>query len=208
MGTPSSSPSQSASASRSSSPSATPSPSPSVARDDEQVIDLEQAKETLHVSGTDHDARIDALIDAATSFAEKYQQRKYLTQTCVDYCDAWPRIIRPRWSPLLAVSQIRYKDSAGTWQTLSSTKYDVDVDSQPGRIVEAYSCSWPGVRGDANGIEVTYTAGYGTAADDVPQEIRHAILLLVYDWFYNPAREGQMPRSVMSLLGLERLGGV
>lgn len=179
--------------------------------DTTQVVTVTQAKEILHVSGTDHDDRIDDLIDAATSFAEKYQQRKYLTQTCVDYLDDWPDddVIRPKWSPLLAVSSITYVDIAGATQTWSSDEYDVDTDSEPGQITLAYGESWPSVRGDHNGIAVTYTAGYGSDADNVPHEIRTAILLLVYDWFYHPDREGQsLPASVKVLLGMERMIGL
>ena len=211
MGTPSSSPSSTVSASVSSSASQTPSPSPSLEIGDEQIITVEEAKLHLRVLGNDDDSLIDSYIDAATAWAMEYQGRKYLTETCVDYFDRWPAIIRPRWSPLLAVTSIRYIDSAGTWQTLSDSYYDVDIDSEPGRIVEAYNCSWPGVRGDANGIEVTYTAGYGSDADDVPADIRNAILLLVGDWYGN--REdivtgtivSHIPTGVKALLGIRRL---
>lgn len=208
MGTPSASPSSSVSSSVSASASATPSASPSLAIADDQVVTVEEARDVLHVSGTDHDMRIDALLDAATLYAQKYQGRKYLTATCVDHFDRWPCVIRPRWVPLIAVTSIRYIDSSGAWQTLDADAYDVDAASEPGRIAEAYGVSWPGLRGDQNGIEVTYTAGYGTSADDVPNDFRTAILLLVYDWFHNPDREGKEPPSVRALLDAERIRGV
>lgn len=200
MGTPSASPSSSA--------SVTPSASPSIARDDTQVIDIEQAKEMLHVSGTDHDMRIDALIDAATEFVEERQRRKFLNTTCIDYLDDWPAdgVIRPRYAPLVSVTSILYIDIAGSWQTWSADEYDVDTDTEPGRIVEAYGESFPSLRGDINGVKVTYVAGYGTDPDDVPQRTRHAILLLIYDWFYTPAREGSLPASVRGLVDFDALG--
>ncbi|HIE72284.1 MAG TPA: hypothetical protein EYP98_20125 [Planctomycetes bacterium] len=40
---------------------------------------------------------------------------------------------------------------------------------QPGRV--------------ANGIEIDFTAGYGTEASDVPEPIRQALLLLVSHWY-------------------------
>lgn len=212
MGTPSASPSQSvsqsASSSRSASPSVTPSASPSAEQGDEQVVTLAEAKEVLHVSGADHDSRIDSLIDAATELFSHRQQRKYLTETCVEYFDRWQRVIRPQWSPLLAVTSIRYIDSAGAWQTLDAAAYIVDAASEPGRIMEAYGYSWPGIRGDANGIEITYTAGYGSEADEVPTRIRAAILQMVFFWFYNPASEGKLPASVMSIVDFDSLKGV
>lgn len=218
MGTPSASPSQSvsqsASSSRSASPSVTPSASPSAEQGDEQVVTLAEAKAHLNVTASDDDVLIDAYIDAATRWASKYQNRKYITEPLVEYFDRWPRVIRPQWSPLIAITSIRYIDSSGVWQTLDAAAYIVDAASEPGRIVEAYGYSWPGVRGDANGIEVTYTAGYGALADDVPAEVRHAILLLVGDWYGN--REdivtgtivSNIPTGVKALLGMERMTGV
>ena len=208
MGTPSSSPSSSVSASVSTSASVTPSPSPSVARGDTQVIDLEQAKDTLHVSGTDHDARIDALIDAATEFVQERQRRKLLNTTCIDYLDDWPAdgVLRPKYAPLVSVTSIQYVDTDGVLQTWDSDEYDVDTDTEPGRIVEAYGESFPSLRGDINGVKVTYVAGYGTDPDDVPQRTRNGILLLVYDWFYHPDREDSLPASVRSLMDFDALG--
>jgi uncharacterized phiE125 gp8 family phage protein len=219
MGTPSSSPSQSVSSSPSQSvsasvsASATPSASPSVERDAEQVVTLAEAKLHLRVSSTDDDALIDSYIDAATSWAQKYQGRKYLTATCVDYLDKWPAVIRPRWCPLIAVTSIQYVDESGVTQTWSDAEYDVDTDTQPGRIVPAYDESYPSIRGDINGIVVTYTAGYGSDEDDVPQEIRTAILMIVAQWYSH--RESvtdlnlvQVPLGAMALLGMERMRGV
>jgi uncharacterized phiE125 gp8 family phage protein len=176
--------------------------------DTTRVVTLTEAKEVLHIAGADHDLPIVRLIDAATRVAEIRQRRKYLTTTCIDYFDSFPAVIRPRWSPLIAVTGIEYIDTNGTLQTLSSDQYDVDADTEPGRIVLAYNCSWPDLRGDINGIVVTYTAGYGTDADDVPGEYRNAILLLVYDWFYHPDREGKLSPAATALLDPDRLLGV
>lgn len=217
MGTPSSSPSQSASssasASVSASPSATASASPSAERAAEQLVTLAEAKLQLRVTATDEDALIDAYIDAATSWAEKYQQRKYITQTCVDYLDAWPAVaIRPKWMPLASVTSIQYVDASGVAQTWDADDYDVDTASEPGRIAPAYGESWPSIRGDRNGIIVTYEAGYGDS-DDVPGQIKTAVLLLVAHWYAH--REAvselgmaEMPLGAKALLGMERMGGV
>jgi uncharacterized phiE125 gp8 family phage protein len=193
--------------------SATPSASPSVERDAEQVVTLAEAKLHLRVTATDEDALIDSYIDAATQWAETYQGRKYLQQTCVDYLDAWPAVIRPTWCPLIAVTSIQYIDDAGTLQTLADDQYDVDADRQPARIIPAYNCTWPSIRGDINSVIVTYMAGYGTDEDDVPGYVKTAILLIVAHWYAN--REAvsdlslaEIPYGAKSLLRMERMHGV
>jgi uncharacterized phiE125 gp8 family phage protein len=177
------------------------------------VVTLAEAKLHLRVTATDEDALIDSYLDAATQWAEVYQGRKYLSQTCVDYLDAWPTVIRPRWLPLFVVTSIQYIDDGGTLQTWDADEYDVDSDTEPGRIVPAYGESYPSIRGDVNGIIVTYTAGYGTDAEDVPGEIRTAILMIVAHWYAN--REAvsdlsmaEVPMGAHALLGLERMYGV
>jgi uncharacterized phiE125 gp8 family phage protein len=181
--------------------------------DTTRIVTIVEAKEQLRILHDGEDLYIGTLIDAATSWAEKYQGRKYLTQTCVDYLDAWPAVIRPRWLPLFAVTSIQYIDDGGTLQTWDADEYDVDSDTEPGRIIPAYGESFPSIRGDVNGIIVTYTAGYGTDAEDVPGEIRTAILMIVAHWYAN--REAvsdlsmaEVPMGAHALLGLERMYGV
>lgn len=178
--------------------------------DTTKVITVTEVKDVLHLSDTDNDTLLNTIIDAATKWAEEYLGRKFLTQTCVDYHDHWPALIRPDWSPLIAVTSIQYVDSAGATQTWSSDDYDVDTDSEPGRIAPAYGESYPTIRGDQNGIIVTYTAGYGTDAEDVPAHYRHALMLLVSHWFFHPESLAAyaIPPAVKAMLGIGRLVNV
>jgi len=174
------------------------------------AVSLAEAKTHLRVTETADDDLIESLIEAASNWAQKYQNRKYLTETCVDYLDAWPKVIRTRWSPLIAVTSIQYVDTGGTTQTWANTLYTVDTITEPARIVPAYNESYPDLRGDQNGIIVTYTAGYGSNRSDVPQEIRSAILLLVGQLYANreaaiEASLSEIPYGVKALLGMERI---
>jgi uncharacterized phiE125 gp8 family phage protein len=69
---------------------------------------------------------------------------------CQDYI-AVPRV------PLVSVSSITYVDSSGSIQTWSSSNYT--VDTLLGRITLNYAGTWPTVRGDANGITITFISG-------------------------------------------------
>lgn len=178
--------------------------------DSTKVVTLTEVKAQCRITHTDEDTLINDLIDAATSWAEKYTRRKFLTQTCIDYLDSFPTIIRPRYSPLIAVTSIQYVDTDGNTQTWSNAEYDDDTDTEPGRIQPAYNCSYPSIRSQMNAITLTYTAGYGTAATDVPSNIRHALLLLVAHLYENREATSEVallevPLAVQSLLGIEKL---
>jgi len=180
--------------------------------DTTRVVTLSEAKDQMRITGTDEDTLINRLIDAATSYAEELLHRKLLTQTCIDYLDAFPTVIRPEWSPLVGITSIQYIDTDGATQTWSSAEYDVDTDTVPGRVQPAYGEDYPDIRDDMNAVTVTYTAGYGTAASDVPQEIRHWILLAVAHLYEH--REASIETTLSdvplthSLLGIHRLIGI
>lgn len=79
------------------------------------------------------------------------------------------KLARP---PVLSVTSLTYVDTSGTTQTLASSGYQVDTTDRPGRIIPAYGTVWPVVRGQLAAITITYQAGFGSNATDVPADIR------------------------------------
>lgn len=146
-------------------------------------LSLTEAKEWLRVDGSDEDDTIESLIKAADRIALRQFNRQLVTagyRLTLDHFPVWE--IRPPVGPLIAVSEITYVDGTGTTQTLASSRYDVDADSDPGRILPAYGYVWPATRPQANAVTISYTAGYGAAAD-IPEAIRMAIRIAVAHWF-------------------------
>ena len=81
---------------------------------------------------------------------------------------------------------IKYYGTDDTEATFSPTYYFVDTKSEPGRVALNSGQSWPGTSlRPANGICVTYIAGYGDDGYDVPENIRRAILLLIGHLYEN-----------------------
>ena len=114
---------------------------------------------------------------------------------CDEDGDAEIELPRP---PLVSVSSITYLDTANTSQTLSSSHYTVDSHNEPGRIVPSYNSIWPEVLDHVNAITVTYVAGYGATAADVPQAIKQAILLCVGDLYEQ--REMTITGTIVNVL--------
>jgi uncharacterized phiE125 gp8 family phage protein len=176
-------------------------------------VSLAELKAHLRIDADDatEDLLLDAYLGAATRWAEHYNGRKFLTQTCVDVFDRFPSVIRPQGAPLIAVTSLSYLDSGGQAQTLSATQYAVDAVTEPGRIVPAYGTAWPATRDELNAVTLTYTAGYGADGSSVPEHVRNAILLLAGDLYENREDiiEGHIvttiPTGVRALLGIDRL---
>src|SRR5690554_6904374 len=111
----------------------------------EEPVTLVEAKTHLRVDATDEDALISSLIASAREHVEAFQLRALVTQTWRLSLDRFPRgrVIRLPRPPLQSVTSITYTDPGGAQQTLSNTLYDVDTDSEPGRIVLKDDADWP-----------------------------------------------------------------
>jgi uncharacterized phiE125 gp8 family phage protein len=80
---------------------------------------------------------------------------------------------------------VKYRDVNGTEQTLATSQYWV-TNNEPATIVRAYDVTWPELQyGRPQAIKVSVTVGYGDDGDDVPEEIRHAIKLVITDLYEN-----------------------
>lgn len=158
------------------------------------------------------DTLLTALIQAAREYVEGYQNRALCPQTWELVLDNWPygdcmEIPKP---PLQSVTDIKYKDNAGTESTWDSANYIVDPDSFLGRVAPGYGLNWPTeTLYPAGGIRIRFVAGYTT----VPQTTKQAMLLLIGHWYEN--REGvsevseksmqEIPFAVKALLDLNRV---
>jgi uncharacterized phiE125 gp8 family phage protein len=144
-----------------------------------EPITLTQAKLNLRVDCAADDDLITALIVAARKYCEDYENRAYITQTITMKLNDLPhRIVLPKPN-LQSVTSVKYTDTDGDEQTLSSSLYDVDTYREPGEIVIAYNASYPSIRYTTNGTEIIYKAGYGDASTDVPQDTIQAIYLMI-----------------------------
>jgi uncharacterized phiE125 gp8 family phage protein len=99
----------------------------------------------------------------------------------------------------------------GTTSTYSTASYRVDRDSTPGAVKALYGQTWPPHLQDDNAISVTWWAGYGASGTSVPAAIRHAMLMLVGQWYERRLAADSMggdeiPFGVKSLLDSQRWG--
>lgn len=114
------------------------------------------------VSYTSEDGELGGIIAAVRSIAEAETWQSLVFRTVNLYLDDWPdsdEIILP-YSPLRSVVHVKYTDSDGDLNTMSTDDYEVDVDSEPGRIVLGYNKTWPDTTlGVKNPIEIQFKCG-------------------------------------------------
>jgi len=144
---------------------------------------------------------IQNLVYAAIDYTESYLGRSLITQTWELYLDEFPKTpFKISYPPLQTITPIVYYDTDDAPYTVTETDYYADIASEPGRLSLVYGESWPStVLRPVNGVKATFTAGYGDTADDVPQGIKQAILILIAHMYEN--RElfistGAVPKNV------------
>lgn len=161
-----------------------------------EPVTLTEAKDHLRVDQSDSDAQITAMIQAARERTERYLERSLVTQTLVLNLDAFPSVIELPRGPVQSVDLIEYIDRDDNTQTMNASDYV--VDKAGGRIVPADG--WPKTDDTVNAVTVEYTAGYGAPAD-VPEAIKHAILLQVERLFdRNPDTDRSLAIVASNLL--------
>ena len=167
-----------------------------------------EAKTHLRIDGTDEDTFVGDLITAAVAYVENETSRVLIEQTWQVFFDTWPSPVDIPFPPLVSVAHVKTYDDSDAPTTYASSDYYVDIYDTPGEIVLRTGATAPSALRVANGYEIQFTAGYGTAASDVPEDIRHALRLLVGHWFANrePILAGdsmaavEVPLAVTALL--------
>jgi uncharacterized phiE125 gp8 family phage protein len=144
-----------------------------------------EAKLHLRLDGDDENELLDALITAARDVCETATHRAFITQTLELGLDCFPCEISVPRPKLQSVTSVKYLDTNGTLQTLASTEYTVDASSEPGRIKPAYGKYWPVTRKELNAVRISFKAGFGDDAEDVPATIRQAMLMLIAHLYEN-----------------------
>ena len=172
-------------------------------------------KTFMRVDSSDEDTLIGNLAASARALFEDSTNRQCITATWQLKLTNWPtaEIVLPV-SPLQSVTSVTYVDQDGDTQTWSTGDYDVFTASTPGRIRPKYDKDWPSdSRGGHDEITITFVAGYGDAATDVPDGILTCIHLVASSWYENreatqPVALTVMPLAVKSLMQQYRDGTV
>lgn len=149
-----------------------------------EPVTLEEAKTHLRLDGTYEDILIASLILTSRLHVEAAAGLALIDQSWILQLDRWPKrgSVELPLSPLKSVDSVRVRDASGGWAIVPPTAYLVDIASRPARFVlNGGPRPDPAVR--AAGVEIAFTAGFGTVAAHVPAPLRHAILMLVAHWY-------------------------
>ncbi|WP_072392092.1 head-tail connector protein [Hyphomicrobium sp. CS1GBMeth3] len=150
----------------------------------EEPVTVAEAKAHLRIDGAAEDILIASLIVTSRLHVEAALGFALITQGWRLTLDTWPEggeVLFPL-RPIRSVTSVTIRDESGSSVTVSSSSYLLDGQALRPRLVSRDG-TWPKPGQRANGIEIAFEAGIGDEAEDIPQPIRHAILLLVAHWY-------------------------
>lgn len=143
-----------------------------------------EAKSFLRVEHDADDAVIAALIAAARNHIESLTRRAMIAQVWRFTRDAWPDNgrIALRMGPARSITAARVFGSTDVASSLDTDRFVVDAGAD---VIAAPVWSLPQPGRSVAGIELDIELGYGAAASDVPEVLRHAVRTLAAHWYEN-----------------------
>lgn len=142
-----------------------------------EPISIEDAKAQARISDGRSNSLLDSYIRAGREEAEAALGRGLYTQTWALTLGAFYNVMYlPMAAPLQSVTSIQYYDDNGALQTLSTSYYDVDTSSRPGRVTRKSNQVWPSLVADrpAGRVIITYVVGW-TDVELIPERIKQGI---------------------------------
>lgn len=148
----------------------------------QEPVTLAEARRQCNLAESNdyHDPDLIGWIPAARREVEKQTGIVFYTGEHKWYLTEFPDRdwVEFQIKPVTAIGSITYVDTAGTTQVWSNSNYSLDDKSYVHSVQLAYSTVWPTVRGDTNGITITFTAGYASVLA-MPPELKAAVKMKI-----------------------------
>jgi len=175
-------------------------------------ITLAEVKDQLRVEGSDDDVILTRLIDVAVAYTDVKGAlgQAMITQKWGQWVESTPpQTVSLILGPVTGVTAVKYYDTDGVLQTDTLSNYQVTGTEFATIIGPKIGFNWPVTQDRSDAIRIEYEIGYGTAKTDVPQTIRHALMLLVGHWYDNRENTqmdelSNIPFGFESLLNMHR----
>ena len=140
-----------------------------------EPLTLVEVKAHLRLDGAEEDTLLNGLVTAAREHLERQTGLCLMTQTLRLYLDEWPQggVIQIARGPVQAIVNVMVHEADGTPVQVSLQDHLLDGAGRPARL---WLRDPPAPGRLLNGIEIDFTAGFGTAATDVPDTLKRAML--------------------------------
>jgi len=169
-------------------------------------IGLDEVKAQLRITDDDDDLYLTALLGAAVSYLDGHGAlgRSMISQGWAQRMQYPNGRVPLRMSPVTALTAVKYFDTDNAPQTATLADYRLFAGKEWAYVEPIVGSAWPTAFDSPDAVTLEFTAGFGSTPDDVPADLRHALLLLISHWYQN--REASTEATVKEIpMGFDML---
>jgi uncharacterized phiE125 gp8 family phage protein len=170
-------------------------------------VTIAECKRHMRVEHSDDDVIIGSLINVAVNYLDVTGMlgKAMITQTWAEYIAPNPTTVHLSITPVQSVTSIEYYDVNNVLQTDTLSNYYIIGSKSYKTIYPKSGFSFPVTFKRDDAIKITYVVGFGDTAESVPETVRHAIKMLVANYYEN--RENELIGTISKTLpfGIEQL---
>lgn len=150
-------------------------------------ITVAEAKQQMRIESSDDDAYITRLIAAAVAYTDARGSlgRAMITQKWAQSFYEHDSRVYLKIVPAKTLTAVKYYDTNNVQQTATTSDYMLVANDDWAYVEPVSGKTWPSTYNRTDAIRLEFEAGYGAAASDVPQQVRHALMMLVAHWYEN-----------------------
>ncbi len=176
------------------------------------VVTVVELARHARIDFADDNALLEGLIQAATDHFDGHSGilgRCLVNQGWRQDLTCWHREVQLPFPDVSAIVSVVYSDSDNAEQTVDGGLYALKETALGTVLRFGDAFSMPSLYGDRpDPVRITFTAGYGAAASDVPAALRVAVMMLAAHWYDNREGHGEIPPAVAALAAPYRRVGV
>lgn len=169
-----------------------------------EPISLAQMKAHLRIEHAFEDALVSAYITSARLHIEARLAKLLISQNWRINFDRLPtgKVVELPLAPMLALNSVSYYTDLPGPNNIPPVDYSIDLNSMRPRF--SLHLQRQNLR-SFGAYELDVSVGYGPAPEDVPADIRHALMMLVAHWHENreaatPIVREHLPLGVRTIL--------
>lgn len=153
------------------------------------LIDLQDAKDYLRITGTEADDDVAAAVAAASAYLDVDDDGfgglgfPLVSQQWVLRGKSFgAQVLRLPFARIMSVDEIRFMPPSGQSETVAVENYQLVKRGREWCVTLLAGCRWPQVADRPDAVEVRFTSGW-SSVEFVPRDIKAAARLLVEFYF-------------------------
>jgi len=166
-------------------------------------VTIERLKRNLRIDEDDNsqDYYLEEIIESVTNSVQTSIGRQIARATYIAYLDDFDEELELTLGPVNEINSIKYYDTSNQQQTMSASDYILDNSELTARLrfLQTYSV-YPE---RFNAIEIEFENGW--EKDEIPAELKDAIVLLCTERYLNPENDPQSFGSGLRISAAERI---